>query len=179
MPRQLQVVPHLSTEELYHRYRGTSSAIARSHYQILWLLSTGKKSKEVAQITGYSLNWIYELVRGYNRLGPESLGDKRQENRGRTPLLNDEQQAQLWSTLQSPPADGGLWSGPKVARWMSELLDRPVAPQRGWDYLRSLEYVRRRPRPSHIESDPEEQEQWKKKWRRQSLMSKETIRMHP
>lgn len=93
-----------------------------------------EKSKEVAAITGYSLHWIYELVQGYNRLGPDSLGDKRQENHDRTPLLNDEQQAQLWAFLQSAPADGGIWGGPKGAQWMSELLDRPVAPQRGWDY---------------------------------------------
>ncbi|MBP0030222.1 winged helix-turn-helix domain-containing protein [Roseofilum sp. Guam] len=145
----------------------------------MWLLATGKKSKEVAAITGYSLHWIYELVRGYNRLGPESLGDKRQENHGRTPLLNDEQQAQLWSVLQSAPPDGGLWNGSKVAQWMSELLDRPVAPQRGWDYLRSLEYVRRRPRPAHIDSDPEEQQQWKKKLRRELLRLKRNTVMHP
>jgi transposase len=175
MPRQLTLVPHLSTEELYHRYRHAHNAIQRSHYQIIWLLSTGKKTQEVSTTTGYSVQWIYELVRGYNHLGPESLGDKRQENRGRTPLLDDEQQVRLWEALQEPPPDGGLWSGPKVAQWMSELLDRPVAPQRGWEYLRSLEYVRRRPRPAHTESDPEQQQQWKKKWRRQWPKSNETI----
>jgi transposase len=116
----------------------------------------------VAEITGYSLNWLYELVWGYDRLDPASLGDKRQNNAGRTPLLNDQQQALLWQALQEPPSDGGLWTGSKVARWMSELLGKRVAPQRGWDYLRGLDYVRRRPRPAHIESDPEEQEQWKK-----------------
>lgn len=166
MPRQLTLISHLTEEELYQRYRSASEPRQRSHYQIMWLLSTGKKTKEVAELTGYSLSWIYELVGGYNRLGPESLGDKRQENRGRKHLLNDEQQALLWEVLQAPPADGGLWSGPKVAQWMSELLAHPVAPQRGWEYLRSLGYVRRRPRPAHIESDPEAHHQWKKKFRR-------------
>lgn len=61
-----------------------------------------EKSKEVAQITRYSRHWIYELVRGYNRLGPENLADKRQENHSRTALLNDEQQVQLWADLQAP-----------------------------------------------------------------------------
>jgi len=47
------------------------------------------------------------------------------------PLLDDVQQAQLWQALQGKPADGGLWTGPKVAAWMSELLGRPVSAQRG------------------------------------------------
>lgn len=168
MPRRLTISSHLSEEELYQRYRHANKPRQRSHYQIIWLLATGKKTKEVAQTTGYSLNWIYELVRGYNQLGPESLGDKRRENPGRTPLLNDEQQAQLWQVLPNPPADGGLWSGPKVAQWMSELLGSAIAPQRGWEYLRSLEYVRRRPSPAHSESDSQEQQRWKKKIRRLS-----------
>ncbi len=60
------------------------------------------------EITGYSRSWIYELIWGYNRLGPESLGDHRQQNKDKDPLLNDLQQAQLWQVLQQPPADGGL-----------------------------------------------------------------------
>jgi transposase len=166
MPKRITIVAHLSEEELCQRYRQSKEATQRTHYQIIWLLTQGKKTKEVAEITGYSLNWLYELVWGYNRIGPESLGDKRQKNAGRTPLLSDQQQALLWQALQDPPSDGGLWTGPKVAQWMSELLGKRVAPQRGWDYLRGLDYVRRRPRPAHIESDPEEQEQWKKKFRR-------------
>ncbi len=168
MPRRITIAPHLTEEELYQRYRHSDHPTLKSHYQIIWLLVRGKKTKEVSQITGYSLSWIYELVWGYNRLGPESLGDKRQENPGRKPLLNDSQQALLWQALQEPPSDGGLWTGPKVAQWMSELLGFQVAPQRGWDYLKALEFVRRRPRPAHTESDPVAQQQWKKKFRRQS-----------
>ena len=59
----------------------------RSHYQIIWLLAQGKRSNEVAQITGYSRSWTYELVWSYNRLGPKALGDKRHDNPGAKPLL--------------------------------------------------------------------------------------------
>ncbi|MFM2026957.1 MAG: hypothetical protein RLZZ339_1674 [Cyanobacteriota bacterium] len=108
MPKQITIAPHLTEEELYQHYRHSQEATQRTHYQIIWLLTQGKKTKEVAEITGYSLNWLYELVWGYNRLGPASLGDKRQNNAGRTPLLNDQQQALLWQALQEPPSDGGL-----------------------------------------------------------------------
>ncbi|WP_292774473.1 MULTISPECIES: hypothetical protein [unclassified Nostoc] len=58
------------------------------------------------------------------------LGDRRQNNTGTEPLLDDVQLAQLWQILHSLPADAGLWNGPKVAAWMSELLGRKVSPQR-------------------------------------------------
>ena len=168
MPRRISITPHLSIEELELGYRRAKDGIQRSHYQIIWLLAQGKKTEEVAQLTGYTRSWIYELVWGYNRLGAEALGDKRKENCGRKPLLDDVQQAQLWQALQEAPTNGDLWDGPKVAQWISELLGRKIHPQRGWEYLRGMEMRRRRPRPAHTESDPEEQERWKKKWRRPS-----------
>ncbi len=166
MVNRITIQPHLNLEQLYTRYREAKDAAERSHFQIIWLLASGKPTEEVAVLTGYSRSWIYELVWGYNRLGVESLGDKRHHNRGAKTLLNDVQQALLWQALQEPPAEGGLWTGPKVAAWMSELLERTVGPQRGWEYLRALEMRRRRPRPAHEDSDPMEQEAWKKNWRR-------------
>lgn len=166
MPRRIQIVPHLSVEELEQRYRASKDGVERSHYQIIWLLAQGHKSEDVAALSGYSRSWVYELVWGYNRIGPESLGDQRQHNRGARPLLDELQQVQLWQVLQEAPADGDLWDGPKVAQWMSQLLGRPIHPQRGWEYLRALEMRRRRPRPEHQEADPVEQEAWKKNCRR-------------
>jgi len=55
-------------------------------------------------------------------------------------LLGTDLRAELAVRLQQPPEDGGLWNGPKVAAWMQERLGRPVAAQRGWDYLRLVGY---------------------------------------
>ena len=104
-------------------------------------------------VTGYSRGWIYELVWGYNHLGPESLGDQRCKNTDADPLLNDVEQAQLWQVLQQPPPDGGLWNGRKVADWMSELKGKKIGRQRGWEYLKSMNFRLRVPRPEHQESD--------------------------
>jgi transposase len=163
MPRHLKIEPHLSLEELETQYRQASEGIEKTHYQVIWLLARGKTTAMVAEVTGYSLSWIYELVRSYNHYGASILGDLRRHNRGAESLLNDQQQALLWQALQEPPEDGGLWSGPKVARWMSELLGHRVSPQRGWEYLKGLEFRLRRPRPHHEKSSWSEQEEWKKK----------------
>lgn len=89
MPKRISIESHLSLTELEQRYRQAKDPVDRSHYQIIWLLASGRSSQEVSEITGYSRSWIYELVWGYNRIGPESLGDKRHEHLGAETLLND------------------------------------------------------------------------------------------
>lgn len=79
-------------------------------------------------------------------------------------MLNEVETAQLLQVLQSPASDGGLWNGRKVADWMSEVLERPVSPQRGWEYFKEMEFRLRVPRPAHSQSNLDEQEQWKKNW---------------
>ena len=111
----------------------------------------------VTAVTLYIAN-----VRRYNQLGANGLKDKRHQHPGTQPLLSVVEQAQLLQTLRTPTADGGLWNSRKVAEWISNLLNRPVSVQRGWDYLRSLEFRLRIPRPEHDLTDLEAQEAWKK-----------------
>ena len=165
MPSSLKLESHLSSEELKQRYRNSCDSVERSHYQIIWLLASGKTVPEVSSSTSYSTKWIYKLASRYNHLGEEGLGDRRQQNQGNKPLLDDVQLAHLWQRLQTPPVDGGLWNSRKVADWMSELLERPVSKQRGWEYLRGYELRLKQPRPAHTESDPFEQEKWKKNFK--------------
>ncbi len=82
MPRRIKLEPHLSPEELVARYGSAKNGVERSHYQIIWLLTTDKTTREVAEITGYSRAWLYDLVKSYNLQGAKALGDIRQHNRG-------------------------------------------------------------------------------------------------
>lgn len=167
MPKRITIAPHLSLEELEHRYRQAKEPVERSHYQIIWLLASGRRSEDVAEITGYSRSWIYELVWGYNRVGPETLGDGRVGNPGAAPILDDVQQANLWQALKGPAPDGGVWNGRKVADYLSELKSQPISRQQGWEYLKQMRMRLRVPRPSHSEADPNEQDAWKKKLQQQ------------
>lgn len=164
MPKRVTIEPHLSVEELENGYRQASEPVERTHYQIIWLLAKGMTTQEVVAVTGYSRSWIYELVWGYNRIGPETLGDQRTSNQGSSkPLLDDVQQALLWQALQQAAAQGGQWNGRKVADWIADLIGRPVSRQRGWEYLKQMRFRLRVPRPEHTQSSLEEQAQWKKK----------------
>lgn len=165
MPKSIEIAPHLSVADLETRYRQCRDPVERSHYQIIWLLAQAYSPAEVAQVTGYSRAWIYELIWGYNEQGPESLVDYRHGHPGRLTLLDDEQQAMLLQALQEPPPDGGKWNGRKVADWMSALLERPIHRQRGWDYLKAMEFRLRVPRPHNPDADETEAAEWKKKSR--------------
>lgn len=162
MPKRLTVQAHLSLEELAARYRAAKNAVERSHWQIIWLLAQGKTTHEIAEVTGYSVAWIRALIHRYNQRGPAALGDQRHTNPGGVFILSSEQQAELQQTLDAPPPDGGLWSGPKVAVWILERTGRQVHPQRGWEYLKRLEFSQRVLRPRHAKADPAAQEAFKK-----------------
>jgi transposase len=165
MKKPITVKTHLSLEALETRYRKAKDAVERSHWQIIWLLAQGKTTNEIAESTGYCTAWIRTLAHRYNNEGPQGLGDRRHSNSGGTCILSHEQQAQLQRDLEEPPADGGLWTGPKVAHWIERQTGRKVHPQRGWEYLTRLNYSKRVLRPRHAKADPAAQEAFKKNFR--------------
>jgi transposase len=157
-PRIQVTEKYLSTEKLHARYRGARHATEKTHWQVLWLISEGKTAEEVAEVTGYTTNWVRELVSRYNAGGPESVLDKRRGKSGRPALLSEEEGKELKQALSGAAPNGGLWSGPEVARWMTRKLGKTVRPQRGWDYLRKAGQTPQMPRPGHGDGDPEAQE---------------------
>lgn len=163
MPKRLRLEEHLSIDELEERYRKARDPVLRSHYQIVWLLSSGKLTREVTEATGYSPEWIREISRRYNESGAQGLGDGRHKNPGASPLLSPQQQRELAEALEGPPGDGGLWNSRKVAEWIEAKTGRPgLRAQRGWEYLRKLGHTPQVPRPSDAGANPKEQEAFKK-----------------
>ena len=63
MARTLTVAPHLTVAELEERYRGAEDPVARSQWQIVWLLAQGMRTAEVARVTSYGVRWIQEIAR--------------------------------------------------------------------------------------------------------------------
>lgn len=157
MATRLSLVPHLTSDELFARYRHCSDRVETARFHALWLLSQGQTSNEVTHALGYRHNWLYRIVALYNAHGPRALGDGRHQNRGHAPLLSPEQFATLDHLLETSAPDGTPWSGPQVAEWMTQQLGRRVRPQRGWDYLRRTGHTPQRPRPRHKDADAEAQ----------------------
>jgi transposase len=171
MPRSLIVPPHLTLDELEQRYRRADDPVARSQWQIVWLLASGASTAAVARSTSYSVNWIREIARRYREEGADGIGDRRHGNPGAAPLLNPAQQEQLRAALAGPAPGGGVWTCRSVAAWIGQTIGRPVDPTRGWEWMRRLGFTPQRPRPRETRADPAAQAAFKKggsspRWRR-------------
>jgi len=162
MPRFVVLVPHLPPDELGSRYRHAHDPVERTHWHLLWLVARGQRVPEVAQLVGYTANWVREIIRRYNAAGPAGITDRRQQGAGHPPLLSPTLRAALRHDLDGPAPDGGLWSGPKVAAWMADHLGRPVGAPRGWEAMRALGFTPQRPRPRATNADPVAQAAFKK-----------------
>jgi transposase len=157
MGKRISIRADLSAEDLERRYRQAQDPVARSQWQIVWLLARGQHSEQVGEATGYSLTWVYTVARRSNADGEKGIGDGRHGNPGGARVLSEEQQAELDRALEGAAPDGGKWTAAKVATWIAQRTGRTVGVQTGWRYLRRLAWRRYRPRPQHAKADQEAQ----------------------
>jgi len=161
MAQQLNIPPHLSLAELAQRYRRAHDPVARSQWQIVWLLAGGASTTAVARSTSSSVNWIREIARRYREDGAAGIGDRRHGNPGAAPLRDAAHQEQLRQALAGPAPDGGLWTCRHVAAWIGAVIGHAVDPARGWEWMRRLGFTPRRPRPRETRADPAAQDAFK------------------
>jgi transposase len=163
MGRHIQLAPHLSVEDLEQRYRAAHEPHERSWWQILWLLARGQTATAVAESTGYTRAWIGQIAKRYNAEGPAGMVNRQRTTSWRAPrMLSAAQQEALRQAFAGPAPDAAKrWRARAVADWMAAQLGRPVATQRGWDYLQRLKHSQQLPRPRHALADAEQQETFK------------------
>ena len=143
---------HLSAAALEARYETAVDPVSKSHFHAIWLLSSGYTITEVAAILSFSARWVRLLRKRYNEHGPAPA------------ILTPEALSSLRERLKTPPDDGGLWTGPKVARWLASFHRfETVHDQRGWDALVAIEYSIQIPRPRHPNAGGEEDREALKK----------------
>ena len=165
------VADHLSVLALEQQYRSCTDVTTARHFQTIWLLAKGHEIAEVAATVSFARRGVERLRARDTAHGPQALGDLRRRNGTSPSILRPDLLDKLKARLREPPPDGGLWTGPKVARWMaSELGLAAVLPQRGWEALKAIGWSVQKPRPCHPASaTPEEREAFKKSWSRPSL----------
>ena len=122
MPKRLSLQPHLSRDELERRDRTAKDPVSRSPWQMVGLLAQGHPSEQVAAVTGSTAHGVRTMAQRDTQQGPAGLGDRRHRHPGAAGLLSAAQRAELARALDRPPADGGRWTGPKVAAWMAPVL---------------------------------------------------------
>jgi transposase len=167
MPKKAYLANHLNANELKEKYLTSQDPVEARRWHILWKVALGWTMKNSAIAVGLDYQYVKKIVKKYNELGVEGVKNRRKETqthiRGKTPLLSEQQLSKLVTALRSRPEDGGIWTGPKVARWLEKEIGRKkVGNQRGWDYLKKCKYSWQKPRPKHRKGDEKAQEDFKK-----------------
>src|SRR5258708_28801850 len=87
MARRIHLQPHLSVEELEHRYRAAKEPNERTWWQILWLLAQGRTATELSAVIGYRAYWIGQIAKRYNEQGPAGMQNRRHTTSYRPPTV--------------------------------------------------------------------------------------------
>ena len=176
-----RIVGHLPVAELEARYRAARDATEARHFQAIRLLAQGRTVLEVAEVLAFVPRWVEQLAARYNAPGPEALGDQRRRNGRGAGLLTEAVLSALAKRVRTPPEDGGLWSGPKVAAWIARHLGlAAVHPLRGWEALKRIGWSPQAPRPRHARAaGPDEQAAFKGGSRRRSRKPRRRIPTGP
>jgi transposase len=149
--KRLPVERHLTANQARAKYRTCRHPIEKTRWHAVWLLLRADQPRApaaVAEVVGLSAITVRDVLRRWNERGPAGLADLRKGN-GARPKLTDGQRAELLGALKRRPPDGGLWTGPKVARFVRDRWGVEVCPQTGWQWLRDLGFTLQVPRPSH------------------------------
>jgi transposase len=164
MPRRITLKPHLTTDELYRRYRACRHPQEKPRWRALYLISGGELANHAARRVGRSSGWVSDLTRRYNERGAGAVPDARGDVApGRRPRLDAEAARALDAALRAQPADGGLWTAPKVAAWIAQRTGAAVDASTAWRAMRRLGFTLQVPRPRHRgAASAEEQAAFKK-----------------
>ena len=163
---RLPIILHLPTADIFRRYRACRRGVEKTHWHLIWLLTRPERPLAPAQAAaevGLTAVWARALLKRWNAAGPDGLADRRAGVCGGRSKLTTDQQIDLWAALQRPPLDGGLWTGPKVARYVRDRWGVAVCKQTGWGWMRGLGFTLQVPRPCHPRAaTAAERQAWKR-----------------
>ena len=165
MPKLAYLANHYSSEQLKQKYLKSQDLIESRRWHLVWKVSLGWSIKNSAAAVGINYDYGKEIIKKYNELGEKGIINlkkiARKQVRGRKTLLTENQINSLKKELESRPSDGGIWTGPKVARWIEkETGVEKVWNQKGWDYLKKFRYSWQSPSSKHRKGNREEQEKF-------------------
>src|SRR6201992_2429610 len=141
--------PHLTTEELRTRYRLCQKPQEKVRWRALYLISQGAVAADAARRVGRASSWITGLARRYNRDGAAAIVRKRSTQPRHRAKVDHRLAKELDKALRTSAPDGGLWTAPKVAAWITDKSGHEVHPSTAWRAMRRAGFHPPAPRPAN------------------------------
>ncbi len=162
---RIPFVRHRTANQIRAAYRACRHPVEKVRWHALWLLARTDEPRspaQVAALVGLSGVTVRAVLHRWNATGPAGVADGRKAN-GSDPKLSPRRRDALYAALQERPPDGGLWSGPKVVRYVKDRWGVSIGPVTGWRWLVVLGFTLQVPRPTHPRSaDRPTRRAWKK-----------------
>ena len=163
MAGRIQLKPHLTTEELRTRYRACQKLQEKVRWHALYLISKGLVAADAARRVGRASSWITTLARRYNREGAVAVARQKSTGPSHRAKVDVKIGKELDKALRTPAPDGGLWTAPKVAAWITDKTGQEVHQTTAWRAMRRLGFSLQVPRPANKRrASLEEQAEFKK-----------------
>lgn len=155
--------PHLTLPEIETQIKQETDAKMVNRLRVIQYRLEEKGTGTIVRLLGFTEGWVRKLIHRYNGKGLAGLTDTRKNNGGNRSLLTEKEQKELLALFRKKHPDGGLWTGPKVARWIMERKKKRIREATGYDYLKRLGYTLQIPRPHHVKANKDKQAEFKKK----------------
>jgi transposase len=164
MACRIQLKPHLTTAELLSRYRACQKPQEKARWHALYLIAKGTVAAEAARRVGRASAWMTRLARRYNDKGASAVARRQSTKPSHRAKVDADVSEALDKALRAPAPDGGLWSAPKVAAWITDKAGQQVHQTTAWRAMRRLGFSLQVPRPANQRrASVEEQAEFKKR----------------
>ena len=163
---RIPFVRHRTANQICAKYRACRHPVEKVRWHAVWLLARTDEPRtpaQVAAVVGLSDITVRAVLHRWNARGPDGLADGRTGNGGHPKLTARRRDALRAAIAAGRPPDGGLWSGPKVVRYVRDRWGIAVGAVTGWRWLRELGFTPQVPRPAHPgAASPARRRAWQK-----------------
>ncbi len=163
--KTLQVIPHLSLEELSKKLSSSTKAHHRSYWQLLLsvMINPNKSAEEYSAFLGIKPSKICHIVKRYNKEGADTFEKKQWGGRRKgVELLTLEEEIAMMASLKEQALQGHILTMHDIREKVEARVNQSVSDDYLWDLFKRHDWKKKRPRPEHPKTDLEKQEDFKK-----------------
>jgi transposase len=162
MARIASVAGHLSAEQVVERIKGTVGFWRVQKWLVIYnLLVDPRPLMEVARHVGLAWQTVRNLVSRYNRLGPDVIEGPGKGGRRRA-YMTLEEEVEFIEPFFERASTGKVATAMEIKRKLEKHLGHTVHKTTAYRLLKRHGWRKIVPRPSHVQADKAEQEEFKK-----------------
>ena len=161
--RTLQLVNHLTDDQLKERLSSSADKPEFSRWQILYMVQVAKINSAaiISPIVNLSKPSIYKIVEHYNKSGLEGIKYRQRGGRRRS-LLSVTDEAELLDAIEHKAGKGLIKTANDIRTMVEAKVGKSVSDEFLWDLLNRNGWKKKMPRPHHPKRNTSEQQEFKK-----------------